>query len=908
MRCPHCDSQVASPQGICQNCGNLYRLRVSGNLPLQSTSQSGILAFRETSTWTLMRGDVLGNGRYRLVEEVILPKNQQGQTRAWLALDLREAMRRQVLLYRLEPGYSPPGKTQQLMDLLAVRLAPLSTHPGLPAVTDVFQEKETLFIVQQHPIGESLAVLMQRLGGALPERDVAEYGRQLCEILAIMATQQPPLIHAAISAETIVVSPDKNRAFLIYMPLLPPLKLPRTNGSKMSYAAPELIRDGDVRPSSDLYSLAATMHHAVTGFDPHERMATFYPPARRLNPLVSPAMEVILSRQLRYSISQRYARAEDMKKDLDALIASYPPIDSAPLPQSPTATSLRLSGEQKVAHSKQTRRRNISIAVGSVLVVLALFAILGPLVFGPLAVRHHTSVEQANATATAAAQGALDQNALLKQEALELQSFKQKGIGLSDGRLVFDTYAGRTDVSLKQQAASALQQGNMSEAVNLLNQAISADPTDGEAQIYNENIHILQDNAPYVTLAIGLPIVNNAFYLGSVREQLEAAYLAQHETNSEGLLPHGLKLRIIIANSGANNADVATVAQFIANRVSKAGNLDHLFGVVGWYNSTQTVNARDILASVHLPLIAPTASSVKLSGSSPYFFRICPPDNFQGQVLGTLLISNLKAKKVLILVDPTDTYSVSLANAVASRVQSLGGSFAQQTFTENQTTVAQYERIVATNVFSATPANGIFLAGFNVDAVRLAHAVGELSRANPQDLPLGQLKIVGGDAVDSGLLLGEGNSADAAIARAFPQDMRRLTFTTFADFNEWNFLKIAQKQQPPFFDDWHSTYQENMVGNNAPDPQYKGLMTYDTVGVYVHVASLIHGPVTGDAVRKALLTLGTAQIPSYQGVSGRIMFDNQGNPVNKAVVILTVQQAANGNNAIVIQQVVGKFR
>jgi ABC-type branched-subunit amino acid transport system substrate-binding protein len=437
---------------------------------------------------------------------------------------------------------------------------------------------------------------------------------------------------------------------------------------------------------------------------------------------------------------------------------------------------------------------------------------------------------------------------------------------------------------------------------------VSADPTDGEAQIYNENIHILQDNTPYVTLAVGLPIVNSAFYLDSDREQLEGVYLAQHETNSKGLLPHGLKLRIVIANSGANNANVATVAQFIANRVSKTSNLDHFIGVVGWYNSTQTIDARDILASVHLPLIAPTASSVKLSGSSPYFFRVCPADNSQGQVLGSLLIDNLKAKKVLILVDPTDTYSVSLANAVASRVQSLGGSFTQQNFTENQTTVAQYEQIVSAGVFSATPASAIFLAGFNVDAVRLAHAAGELARANPFDLPLGQLKVVGGDAVDSGLLLGQGNSVDATIAHNFPQDMRRLMFTTFADFNEWNFLKIAQKQQPAFFSDWRSTYQGNMVGNNAPDPQYNALMVYDDVSLYTYAASLTQGSVSGDAIRKVLLTLGKGNVPSYQGVSGRIMFDNQGNPVDKAVVILTLQQDANGNNAIVIQQVVGTFR
>src|SRR5690349_5372058 len=163
MRCPHCGFQVISLQGLCPNCKNLYKLVVSGNLQPQSqslsVSQPGLPAFRETSTWTLMRGDVLGNGRYRLVEEVTLPKNQQGQTRAWQALDLREATRRQVLLSRLETGSNSPEQTRQLLDQVALRLAPLSTHPGLSGVTDVFQEQGALFIVQQYPIGESLSAL-----------------------------------------------------------------------------------------------------------------------------------------------------------------------------------------------------------------------------------------------------------------------------------------------------------------------------------------------------------------------------------------------------------------------------------------------------------------------------------------------------------------------------------------------------------------------------------------------------------------------------------------------------------------------------------------------------------------------------------------------------------------------------
>jgi ABC-type branched-subunit amino acid transport system substrate-binding protein len=840
-----------------------------------------------------MRGDVIRQGRYRLVEEVLLPKNQQHQGSAWLVVDM-QAGRSRVLLHRLAFMNSAPERDQPAVEALIKRLSVLSGHPGLPAITDVFWERGACYVIQRHPIGESLASLMRQQGGVLLEREVAEYGRQLCDMLSILAHQQPPLVHGSISMETILVSANKQHISLVYLPLFPLVKVRQDNDAMTRYVAPEQARGGDVQPSSDLYSVAATMHHAVTGFDPHERMAFFYPPARRLNPLVSTGMEAILTRQLRFSISQRYSQPEEMQKELTALIASYPAVDLTPLPASRSISS-QLPGPPGAGGK-------MVITAVPVAVLLCLLVLLIPLFSSGVFTRPGSP----NMAATSTAQTALNQAALSKQMALELKSFQTKEIGLSDGRLIFDTYQGRTDANLKKQAAIAIQQGNTSAAVNLLNQAVNADPTDGEAQIYNENIHIQQNNYPYVTLALGMSIDGSAAYLGDAREQLESVYLAQHEANSKNLLPNGLKLRITIANSGANNADVATVAQFVADRVLKAGNLDHFIGVIGWYTSTQTINARDIIASAHLPIVAPAASSVKLSGSSPYFFRVCPTDSLQGQTLGTLLVKQLKAKKVLILRDPTDSYSVSLSNAVASRVEALGSSFTTGTFTIDTTTVDQYQQMIENNVNSDTPADAIMLAGFQVDGIRLAHAVGNLAGANPFTTRLSQLKVVGGDAMDATLLLGDGNSAEAQIARSYPQDIRRLIFTTFADANEWNFLKVPQSKQPTFFNDWKSAYQSSMMSNNAPDPTYSGLMIYDAVGVYVDAAKRIQSPITGDGVRNIFVTLGKGKVPAYQGLSGRIMFDDKGDPVNKALVILTVQQGQNGNE-IIIQQVLGTF-
>lgn len=862
------------------------------SMPLNNNlmSSTGDLRSRPALTPVgLQRGDIL-RGRYRLLEPVALPKNQLSHGSAWLALDTQGARQRVLLRQISLPQEEEP---QKLINDIVSRFRVLSKLPGFPPIMNNFFERGAYYIVQAQPEGLSLAALMQRQGGALPERDIAQYSEQLCEMLSLLSMHKPPLVHGAISPDTIIVNPETQRVWLAMMPFLHPSIAPRDNPQN-GYIAPEQVH-GEILPSSDLYSVAATMHHAVTGYDPRERLQHFYPPARRLNPLITASLEVILTRQLRLSVKQRYTGPADMRQELSALIASYPPVSVTPPPVGLLPTD---SAAGSPAPSRP--RRNLGIFVGVAVVVL--LAVLSLLIV-PGLVNRGAAQQVSGATATAQAQ-----QAMFKQlVAQERQNFQKQGIGISDGSLVFDTYQGRSDVDLKQQAAKALQRGDMDTAVNLLNQAVSADPIDGEAQIYNENLHILQNNAPYVTIALGLPVDGSDVYLASDRTQLQAVYLMQHETNANNVLPDGLKLRILIANSGANNDNVATVAQFIADRVSKAGNPDHIIAVVGWPYSTQTINARDIIAGVHIPLVSQTASSVKLSGSSPYFYRVCPADDLQGLALGSLLINQLKAKKILILRDPTDLYSTSLADAVASRTLTLGAAIDKGTFTEKMTSVDTYQQMVENAVQNNT--DTIFIAGYNVDGIRLAHAVGEVARANPTNPLLANLKVVGGDTMASGVLVGRGNNADANLARTFPQDMRRLLMTSYADVNEWNLLKISHNKQPQFFSDWSSTYQSSTIGVNAPDPTYESMLIYDATGVITHVLTLLHGTPTGDLVRNALNSLGKGDVAPYQGVSGRILFNDKGNPIDKAVVVLAVQDTGNGTgNEIKVQQVIGTFQ
>lgn len=896
MRCPRCNFEGEPINSACAQCG-YRRVNVSGDSfgfeSRSSVPSRPVTTSRSLTAQTIKRGDVLHQGRYRLLEQLTLPENQQGQGTAWLATDAQLPQSRVIV--RQAPLFAElPSNRSQAVRSIALRLTELGQHPGFPKVIDVFNEQDDYFIVMRQPEGESLATLLRRQGGALPERMVAEFGRQLCEMLSFLARQQPPTVHGAINPETIIVSPDRTRVSLIHIPLFPPKE---SVDSKVSsgYRAPEQGR-GSIEPASDLYAVAATLHYAVTGYDPNERMAFFHPPVRRLNPAVSARMEAILAQELRLSVPQRYARAANMQKDLAALLASYGP-DTDKI--TPSTTPLALDSLQLRQRSRNRSLLEAGIVAGVVIVILFGFLLFYLRPFAGTS--DTTGIAGPMLTATA------QQQAFNTELALEAQTFKKSGIGISDGRFVFDIYRGRNDINDKKQAALAIQHGDLSGAVEFLRRATAEDPNDGEAQIYNEDVHLLQSGVSYVTVVLGLPIDSNDVDLNRDRSNMEAAFLMQQKANSENFLPHGLKLRVLIDSSGANTSDVATVAQFIANRVARVGNVDHIIAVVGWPYSRETINARDIIASVHLPMISQTASSVKLSGSSPYFFRVNPADDQQGKTLGALAVNQLHVKTILVLRDQSDSYSDSLADAFISDVKANNATVINNPsdyFSESNTTVTQYEKVVADAL--ANKVGLIFMAGFDADAVRLAVAVGNAYRANPTSDYLKSLKILGGDGLDTGLVLGQGNGPDAALAVKYPQDMQRLIFTAFGNPEEWAFLKITQNHWPTFFSDWANTYRSSTVTAPAPAPGNDAILTYDAVGVIIKAASLVHSPLTGQALRDALASLGTGKIPTFQGVSGQIHFGTDGNPIDKAFVVLEVANV-NGSNQIVLLGVAGKF-
>lgn len=206
--------------------------------------------------------------RYELVRVL----GEGSSARTLLCTDLSED--RPVALKELRFSHVENWKYLELFEREARMLAMLD-HPGIPKIFDFFQgtgASTTLYIVQEYVEGKSLQERMDS-GPMLGQDEIREVALGMLDVLEYLHGRSPPVLHRDIKPSNVLLRPGGVPTLIDFGGVCFGWRPPETAGTTIigtfGYMPPEQFV-GQGGPTADLYSLAATLLHLVTGRAPSE--------------------------------------------------------------------------------------------------------------------------------------------------------------------------------------------------------------------------------------------------------------------------------------------------------------------------------------------------------------------------------------------------------------------------------------------------------------------------------------------------------------------------------------------------------------------------------------------------------------------------------------------------------------
>jgi len=313
----------------------------------------------ETSTIggeMLVGGSFLQNNRYRI--DGALGQGGMGAVyRAWhTGLEIPIAIKEMVP----QPGL-PPEMLKQLRAQFkreANILARLS-HSHLVHVMDSFEEGDNAYLVMELVSGDSMAARI-RERGAIPEAVVMQWAQQLLDALAYCHGQG--IIHRDIKPHNIIIRSDE-RAVLVDFGLVklwdphdPYTKTVMRGMGTPEYAPPEQYDAdaGHTDARSDLYSLGATLYHALAGQAPPTATTRIVNPqalmpVHVIGPMVQPYVEQALIRAMELRPIDRFQSAQEMSAALRGMTVPLQAAQPQYAPPQPYAPQPQLGAQQPTA-------------------------------------------------------------------------------------------------------------------------------------------------------------------------------------------------------------------------------------------------------------------------------------------------------------------------------------------------------------------------------------------------------------------------------------------------------------------------------------------------------------------------------------------------------------------------------
>jgi len=205
----------------------------------------------------------------------------------------------------------------------------------------------------------------------------------------------------------------------------------------------------------------------------------------------------------------------------------------------------------------------------------------------------------------------------------------------------------------------------------------------------------------------------------------EGTELAVDEINTAGGLLGGRKIKLLVEDDQSKPEEAS-------NAVTKLVTQDKVIAVLGEVASRRSLAAAPVSQKYKVPMISPSSTNERVTEVGDYIFRVCFIDPFQGEVLAKFAFNDLKARKVAILKDIQQDYSVGLTDSISMHFTALGGQVLDPVSYSSGD--ADFKAVL-TQVRSQRP-DVVFATGYYPEAAIIVRQARELGMKMP---------ILGGD-------------------------------------------------------------------------------------------------------------------------------------------------------------------
>ncbi len=295
LYCPECYSKNPPSAVLCEECGCPLNVETMGE------AEEKIL-----------------KNRYKLIS----PLSEGGEGKIFLTYDTglnKTCVAKKIYKKNLDTLDEKERKRITQPFEREARILANLRHPNLPCVTDYFIEENCCYLIMDYIDGQDLEVILDEKETGLPEKDVIQWGIQICRVIEYLHNQTPPIIHGDMKTANLMVRNSDGLVILIDFGTASFQTIGREEAVSLTvgYAPPEQY-DGKQEIRSDIYSLGATMFELLTGCLPEE--AFKFPHLKEILPHIKADTGDILDKCLQYRPEDRFNNSTELK---EALLENY---------------------------------------------------------------------------------------------------------------------------------------------------------------------------------------------------------------------------------------------------------------------------------------------------------------------------------------------------------------------------------------------------------------------------------------------------------------------------------------------------------------------------------------------------------------------------------------------------------